>query len=335
MLNNGAVGLTRDQIQGVLGFGLGATSADVNSYYGKLVHALIELDLAVTFAGGNSLWVDEVLPVLPAFRGVLSDSFGAESFNVDFSSPATVDLINGWGNAHTNGLIPRFIEEVSEGTVLMLLNALYFKGLWSVPFAESSTYSASFHVSGGSERAVSMMTRKIYSRYGEIGGSQWLELPFGNGAFSMLFVLPAAGVDPLEVLGGLSGASYHAAVDLLSYHSVEVHVPRFSLAYEVSLNASLQSLGLSLMFTHLADFSLLSSVPLSVSLVRQKSVLKVTESGTEASSITSISMVMSDGGPSLPPPVIHLDRPFLCFLKEYSTGSLLFAGIIRSPDPVE
>jgi serpin B len=335
MLNNGAKGVTRDEIQGVLGFDGGATSEDVNSYYGKLVESLVTLDPSVKFASGNSLWADNTLPVLPAFREVLSDSFGAESFNVDFSSPATVDLINGWGNGHTNGLIPRFIDTVPDGTVLALLNALYFKGYWRTPFMSEFTYASKFRQLDGSERDIMMMTGGVRGRYVERDGVQWLELPFGNGAFGMLFVLPAQGIDPLSLLSGLSGDLYHTNLSELASEQVIVHIPRFSLEYFTSLDKPLQSLGISTMYTPFADFSLISSVPLCVTAVLQKTVLRVTESGAEAAAITGAFMEVTAIFDPPPPPVIILDRPFLCFLKEYSTGSLLFAGIIRSPDPVE
>ena len=57
-----------------------------------------------------------------------------------------------------------------------------------------------------------------------------------------------------------------------------------------------------------------------------KAALSVTEMGTEAAAVTIDELIMA----SLPPSV-GIDRPFLAFILENSTGSILFMGKINNP----
>ncbi|MDR2774511.1 MAG: hypothetical protein LBC19_07185, partial [Tannerella sp.] len=108
--------------------------------------------------------------------------------------------------------------------------------------------------------------------------------------------------------------------------AVDVTLPRFKVDYSRKLNEDLEALGMMSMFDNKkAEFPLLSPAPVFVSYVLQKTAIEVAEAGTEAAAATVTgtvgSMVIS---------VLEFNRPFVYFIKEKSTGSIIFSGIIRN-----
>jgi serpin B len=109
---------------------------------------------------------------------------------------------------------------------------------------------------------------------------------------------------------------------------MNISLPRMNLAYEITLNNALQSMGMELIFDETkADFSRIHpDALLVVSLVKQKTTLEINEEGSEASAVT---IIMVDGATGDLPPSLEFNRPFLFFIKEKSTGIILFAGYAK------
>jgi serpin B len=216
------------------------------------------------------------------------------------------------------------------GGVVYLLNALYFKGPWTLPFDESLTKDAPFAHRNGATSPVPMMRfeEPVLLMYGRTETYELLELPYGNEAFGMTLLLPAEGVSAASVVEGLDAAAWDAALSRMYAAKVEVRLPRFKTNYTRVLNEDLKALGIKSMFED-ADFSLLSPAPLAVSTVLQKTAIELKEEGTEAAAVTVVIMVGSSGGPEVIP-VVEFNRPFIYFIKEKSTGSIVFSGIIQN-----
>ena len=77
--------------------------------------------------------------------------YDAQPQNRDFADGETVDVINQWANDHTEGMIPKVLDETTfnPSAVSYLLNALYFRGIWSSPFKKEDTKNEPF--GGGDE----------------------------------------------------------------------------------------------------------------------------------------------------------------------------------------
>ncbi|MCQ4172048.1 serpin family protein, partial [Hafnia paralvei] len=79
-----------------------------------------------------------------------------------------------------------------------------------------------------------------------------------------------------------------------------------------------------------ADFSGMSDeIKLKVSKVSHQAVLSVDETGTEAAASTTIEVM-----PMSMPDTMTLNRPFLVFILEHSTKSILFMGKINNPTAI-
>jgi serpin B len=332
MLSNGAGGVTQGEIQAALGYGDG-TRDDMNGYFRKMITAMRELDADVSFESANSIWIARGFPVLLPFKEVNQTYYEAEIRNEDFNK-ATLDLINAWCAEKTHGNIPEILKAIDPGSALYLLNALFFKGAWATPFDRELTKEVPFHNQDGATPNVPMMDYGLVANliYSKEESFELTELPYGNGAFSMVFLLPQEGVSPASVIDNLSAPVWESCLSKSYLSRVKIRLPRFKVAYERALKDDLMALGMESMFNEHADFSLVSQIPLVVSSVLQKTTLEVNEEGAEASAATVIQMITtSDGGFSVDPvQTIKIDRPFIYLIKENSTGSIFFAGVIRN-----
>ena len=327
MTMNGAAGETWKQMRDVLGFG-NLAQEEINASYESLLELLVGLDPAVETAIGNSVWTRLGFPVHSDFLDTVSETFDAEVAELNFASPSASVRINEWVKAATHGRIEDIVDEVIPPNVVMyLINAIYFKGSWTVRFDSSDTRPEPFHLDDGSTRTVPLMAFQRELPYQENSRFQAVDLPYGGRAFSMTVLLPRQGVSVDSLAATLDAAEWEGIADGFHDTDVLLSLPRFRMAYERTLNDDLAALGMVDAFDLRADFSRLSPVgDLLISKVKQKSWVDVNEEGTEAAAATAVEIVAVSSGP-----VVRADRPFLFFIRERLSGTILFAGKLASP----
>ena len=334
MVWNGADSETKTAIQKAMGM-KDYSKEDVNNYFKKIREAFIETDPTTKLAIANSIWYRENLSVLPDFINLNRVYYNAAIEKVDFTSQQTLDRINNWCSDNTNGLITKMLNEIPADAAMYLLNALYFKGMWSdtYGFDKSITVDMPFNKESGDIASVKMMKQNNRLPYYKDKYLSMTSLPYGNGAFSMVLVLPENSVSLDELRKKLTEPGYwENCVKTLYTRDVDLFLPRFKIEYEIELDKTLEQLGMGIAYSNLADFSKISSTPLSISKVKQKTFLEVNEEGTEAAAVTSIEMNFTSTGEVNPPAIFCADRPFLFAIQENSSGSILFMGKIGSPE---
>lgn len=329
MLGNGAAGATFDEIRQAFGFADEISNEDINDYYCKMLTEMKAADPYVTLESANSVWIRNGFPVLDAFVEVNRTKYDAEVRNENFSDPATLGLINAWCADKTHGKIDRILDGISDDAIMYLLNALYFKGIWSRTFDKGQTSDAGFTNEDGTVSSVPMMHQTLPLNYLKRPLFEMAEAPYGNGAFSMVFLLPAKGATAASVVEGLDASVWNDCLSQLRQHELNLSLPRMSLKYDIKLNDVLQAMGVKSMFDPAkADFSRINPEhPLYVSLVKQKTTLDINEEGSEASAVTVVGMMYASSVGA--PATMVLNRPFLFFIKEKSTGVILFAGYVK------
>jgi len=331
MVWNGANGETKQAIQQAMGMS-DYPQSEVNDYFKKLREDFVKTDPTVKLAIANSIWTRQGFPVKTVFYDVNKNFYQAEVKEVDFNSPKTPDLINQWCSDNTNGLIKKMIDEIPSDMMMYLINALYFKGEWADKFDASATRETAFKKENGSSVQVKMMNQEITLPYYHDDTLSSVSMPFGNKAFSMVFILPndnisfAAMVEQLKKPGYFAGctAGYGSA-------DVTLSIPVFKIDYDIKLNETLKQLGMNIAFTDTADFSGISDIPLCISFVKQKATVSIDEKGGEAAAVTVVGMKLMSAGP--PPKVtFRADRPFLFAIRENSTGVVMFMGKVGNPE---
>lgn len=330
MTMNGAAGTTLDQMRQALGFGT-QSLADINAAYHGLIAMLRGLDPLVTFELANAIWYDTSFgPFIAAeFLADVRQWFDAEAGPLAFGTPASVDAINGWAHDHTNGKIDHVIDDTGD-MVMILANAIYFKGDWRDPFDADQTGPAPFTTLAGPTVSVPTMRRYSWIRIGSMPGAQVVEIPYGGNAYAMTILVPDAGTNVNNLVDALSPAAWSAAIDGLSDREIEVWLPKFTLAWKDTLQAPLRRMGMDVPFVGgAADFTRLSPARgrnLYLSFVKQDTYVDVNEEGTQAAAVTTVGVTDS----SVPGPA-RVDRPFVFAIRERLSGTILFIGKIVDP----
>ena len=331
MAMNGAAGTTYDEMRATLGFGASATETEIGESYKSLIALLRGLDPGVDFRIANSIWYRTGFPVNQAFLDRGRNWFDARVGPLDFASPSAVPTINDWVSTSTAGKIPTILDRIEDGQVMFLINAIYFKGSWRARFDPSRTVTATFHAAGGDQSA-KLMRREGTMRWLQTPDFEAVDLPYGNGAYAMTVVLPAAGKRVDDVAASLQASAWTAWMGQFDDADVELRLPRFKLEWERELIPDLQALGMRAAFIDGgADFSRMTTEgsQLFISLVKQRTYVDVNEEGTEAAAVTNVGVSLT----SLPVRRPFLvDRPFVFVLRERLSGTILFMGkITRLP----
>ena len=322
---NGAVGETQNEMGETLNLS-GLTSDEFNEYNQTLQKELLAVDPSTRLKLANSIWYRQDLPIKQSFLDINRDYYQAEIKGLDFTHPEAVKTINNWCAHKTEQLIPEIIDRIPGDAVMYLINAVYFKGTWRQPFNKENTYSGNFTAEKGTGKQVKMMKQQSVFNYTWDEDAAYLDMPYGNNAFSMTVILPQEGKTVEEVLDNLSSEKVTSLLKDMKDFNVEVHLPRFKIEYNILLNMPLQHMGMKLAFGKDADFSSMADAPLCISRVIHKTFAEVNEEGTEAAAATAVEIFFTSPGgvPSYTPFVVN--KPFIFLIREKSTGVILFLG---------
>lgn len=185
MIAQGAENSTLSQITDVLG----ATSAtEISTLHDKLAGQLSTLDLNTTVLPANSLWIDTRFSLKEQYRSDFDHFYGKNIFSLNLHEDAAVERINKWCADNTRNLITEIINETPEAG-MVLVNTLYFEGKWAAKFNKEATRPHTFNNIDNSKSTVQMMQSQRMAEYGEHDGTKAVRLPYGNGAYSIVFIL--------------------------------------------------------------------------------------------------------------------------------------------------
>lgn len=282
----------------------------------------------------NALWPHLAYPFLKPFLALTRHYYDTQITPVDYGdAEAARGIINAWVEEKTEQKIKNLIPEgvLNALTRLVLVNAIYFKGIWASQFDQNRTDDAPFWVSPHGQVQAPLMQQQTEFRYGEVDGLQILELPYVGEDLSMILLLPAE-IDGLAALEArLTSSNLAKWTQKLWAREVQVFLPRFKMTYSVSLRETLQAMGMVVAFDATkADFSGMDGTDqLYISAVLHKAFVAVNEEGTEAAAATTV--VVEARSAPLPPPIFRADHPFLFMIRENSTGAVLFLSRVANP----
>ena len=144
MALNGANGETREEMLEALRMN-GMDPEVVNKSYKNLTEDLLEVDSRVLVSIANSVWTENNFEVKKPFTDILTEYYDTESQSFDITDPQVVKPINTWIEDKTNGLITNMLESLDPQTVMLLINAIYFKGQWNSQFDKDKTVDEPFY----------------------------------------------------------------------------------------------------------------------------------------------------------------------------------------------
>lgn len=282
----------------------------------------------------NALWSQANLSFVPDFAETVRKDYGGSFNEVDYEHDpeAAVVKINSWCNEVTRGKIPEIIQRdfINEDTLLILTNAIYFLGKWKKQFDKKSTADENFRSASGKTNKVPMMHQSGDATYGETKGFQALNLPYEGDDLSMLILLPEGPTDQID--NDLESAYSEAVASLHYEEKVNVSLPRFELNTDYKIGETLKSLGAGVAFSDSADFSgITTDDALKISEVVHKAFVKCDEEGTEAAAATAVGMMRCTSvRMPAPPKIFRADHPFVFFIHNTKTNTVLFCGRIAT-----
>lgn len=325
MLANGADGETKQEILNTLGFSEGSMD-EINSLYSHIIQKAGKLDPATTVSIADYIAVNKDYKLNGEFTRTINDWFKAEVQNLDFTSKKTTGIINGWCSDHTDGMIPKIIDNVEPNAVAYLMNAIYFNGSWADRFDAKDTGLERFRGYTRDIKKVRMMHRNDEYLYTSNKTYSAVRIPYGNGTYAMTVLLPQEDKSIREMMQALSVKEITSLGRMMENCKVDLKLPKFTTEVELSLNDVISTLGAPTMFSSSADFSRLADGNLFVSKMLQKAKIEVSEEGTKAAAVTAAIMTMSALAPEPRTVEFHADRPFVYIISESDTGAIYFIG---------
>jgi serine protease inhibitor len=333
MTRNGAAGSTLEAMTNTLGFA-GMSETDINESYKYIIETFTGLDPKVKLQIANSIWYEKTFSVEQPFILTNQQYFDAEVKPLDFTSPTAADIINAWVNEKTNKLIPKIVDEIPGNAIMYLVNAVYFKGMWRYQFEKSKTEQKSFHQYDGTELQVAAMSEHETFPYFRGTGFEAIELPYNQGNYVMSILLPDAGKTVEDVIGQLTGGNWNTWSGQFVNKDIQLQLPKFKYQYnEKQMKPILSAMGMTDAFDpDIANFTRINSYGgLYISKVMHKTYIETNEEGTEAAAVTAVEVGVTSAGPDQPY-YFTINRPFVYFIQEKCTGTILFIGTVMNPN---
>ncbi|KAK6114066.1 Serpin (serine protease inhibitor) family protein [Brugia pahangi] len=279
-----------------------------------------------TLTVANRLYVREGLSVKESFQRVLGFYYSDLLHKFSFGQRnRLVQQINNWISSETNNKVRNIIttRSITENTRMLLMNAIHFKGTWTVQFVDFATKQKQFHISENEVKLVPMMVKSDTVPYYEDDAVKVIKLPYIGDEVEMVIILPRRRFGLSDVLGNLSGEKLFKYVNEATNRSVSIKLPRFKVEEKRNLNSALQAIGITDAFSGNANFEELfnNSLPISIGKIIHAGFIEVNEKGTESAAATMIELEdrMSSSKN------FNADQPFLfAIVKDLKT--VLFLG---------
>jgi serine protease inhibitor len=333
MAAGGAQGKTLAALEHVLGVDAKLAANRATRLFASI--DTLPADVVVELA--NSLWARSDLPVSARYKAVMRESYRAEVRNIDFTLPGATTLVNDWVQRATHGHIAGAVDQIDPSSILALVSATYFHGLWDDPFDPDDTVDHEFTRGLGLVTQVRLMSKSASFDYTDDPDLQVVRLRYKQGRFSLLLVLPRKPLSPAAFHDIASASSLARILAALTNRPGTLRMPKVRLAYATDLKPELLEMGMGPAFAKDADFSGVfdRDSPAFISNVLHKTRLEIDEKGTTAAASTVIEYSLSASIEKAPttPFEMTVDRPFLLALTESETDVILFLGVIGDPTP--
>ena len=298
LISNGAGGETKKQINKVLGCD-DTKAANINDFCHKMLMEVPKLDRLTQMEISNEFFSPMGFKPKSAFTKIAADDYHSDFKTLE--------------------------SDIEKGFVLV--NTINFKGIWKDKF-NGLMEDEAFKGEDGKETIVPMMNQKRQFFYTENDLCQAICLPYSNGAYQMIVLLPKGGKKVSEVAQWLTADKWEKMYDQMKRVDEDVKLPSFESSSDVVLTDVMRALGMpNALSPKKADFSNLLDMPSYIDNIKQKGHIKVDETGTEAT-VTEALQGRIMGLDLVQPDMVHFHatHPFLYFIREWSTGAIFFIG---------
>ncbi|CAL1538703.1 unnamed protein product [Lymnaea stagnalis] len=312
---------------------------EVHDNYQELIDLLNKVN-DVTLDIANSVWIHPDITLLEDYKTELVTKYYANVDALDFSNPNGPEQpINTWVAKQTRDKIRAIVPHgvLSPSTSLIIVNTVYFSADWNSGFNETLTKNKTFTKQDGLKVQVEMMTQtgRFEIKESVVAGAGVLRLPYSDERFAMYVLLPRtfSGLPDLEKTIADDDFDNDMLFNDFMEATVAVSLPKFQFTASMDLKNTLKKLGLSSAFSESANFSGISATKTHISGVMQKAMVEIKESGTVAAAVTEVDVSNRSTFPAVKktPFTFNADHPFVYFIRQDSSGQILFHGKLSDP----
>ncbi len=319
MLHEGSNGITKDELSKII--------ANINPR--NMIEFLkIKNNSNITLNIINSLWKEKTIKILNSYKDTLKSYFDVKIMEADFLNKPIreTERINLYVEKNTNKMIKEIFKtgDLDSTTKLVLLNIIYFKGLWDKKFDKDKNYIDFFYSTKGKTKTEYMKKIENLNFY-ETPTLLAVKKQFEGKEFSVIFIMKKdnktkkiAGKEILQVLKNIKS---------FKNTKIELNIPKIKIEHGFSLKKLLKSLGLETAFNKKADFSKITGEKnIYISKAIHKASVIINEEGSEASAATAISMKLKSASKFEKPLIIKFNRPFVFLIMEDKKNIPIFIG---------
>ena len=284
----------------------------------------------------NAVFFNRNIKVKEKFVRDVNTFFGGKAYRVDFNRKSeVVETLNDIVKHHSRNMFDAIFKEsdIAGNPAMMLLNILYFKSAWQLPFDRNLTQKRDFTPADGKSIKVNMMEQKAYLPYYQDDKVSAILLPYYGGRFQLLAAMPTGKDKPLSVV-----VEELKSKNLLTFtqkfndsNETVCRIPVLNLETDSDMIPLLKSAGLKQTLIPSGSFSGITDAPLGIDQVRQLVKLKLDESGTEMAAVTYAIARCALRPPQSKINYFYADRPFVIVLFDRESGLILLTGIVNHP----
>ena len=330
----GAAGNTKSQIEETLNLGL--IKSGLKQYIKNLIESFDNSNTSIELKLANAIWLNITNNSSPS-QAFLTDakSFYKNEINEAYFDSSAVKEINDWANTQTNGKIQNILSSLSPNEVMVLINAIYFKGDWTNEFDPEKTDDRTFYFADGTEEQRPFMEHMEEYVYFENDEVQVVKMPYGDETYPEAFmyvILPSENSSLDDLCKNLNYNILDEWLSKLSPRNVHLKLPKFTTESNVNVKDILSQWMPDAFDSLNANFSK-ANINACIGRILQKAFIEVNEKGSEAAAVTAATMVMRGGPldiPVLKLAVMNVNRPFI-YMIQHVSGIILFTGQVTDP----
>lgn len=310
MAENGAEGETLADFEKVFG----VSREEMNRILSGII-AWTESNKKLNVA--NSLWIKDGFAesVKQDFLKRCSEGYRSTVFKTAFDGK-TLEDVNKWISDNTDKMIPKMLDSLPAGTVMMLVNAILFDQKWEKPFNKENTQKGEpfLDKNGNKIREVDLMHGSATNYYYRDELCTSVDKYYEDGDFSFRILVPEAGVGVEDLMAALTAEYWTKIGDYANRKEAMVTLEMPAFSYETSvgdMDKMLQEMGLARAFGPGADFTGICDGGLCIDKVIHKARIEVNEEGTRAAAATVVTMKVTAVAPPEERITVRADHPFV------------------------
>ncbi|XP_051162786.1 uncharacterized protein LOC127282533 [Leptopilina boulardi] len=336
-LYEGAQGKTAQEL--ATGLHLPINRAVTRDKFTSILQSLQTKNPDYTLNVGTRIYIDSAVQLRQRYAAIVKMFYATDVLSANLSNThAVADSINNWVNNVTENNIQKIIEDENSlrGSVMVVVNALFFKGTWDRhPFSPKATRMGKFFPTETYSVDVPMMhsyARFYYSSSSESElDAKILRIPYSGQKYAMYFILPRKTNSLDTLVEKLNSQAFSKQTWLMQDMSMAVVIPKFKFDFTSHLESTLKEMGIQDIFEDSATLTGIlrtssASPQLSVSEIVQKSGIEVNEKGTAAYVATEIQISNKIGEETF-----IANRPFVFYIEDETSGTILYMGKVVNP----